>query len=470
MKILTGCNNKTSKGNPLYQYLAMITGSLNVICSGMHFGWPSPSLPRLLREDSPVKITSDDGSWLAVMPLLGAVLGSATTSFLVERFGRKPVIFGTSIPYIITWLLVAFSPNAAMLMVARFLAGITDGFLFCTMPMYLGEIAEPRIRGTIGSSLSVNFTLGILLINIIGSFTTVKMTALISTIFPCLAAATFVFMPESPYHYIIKGQLEEAKISLRKFRGNEDVDGEVTRLMDGIKESNVKTAKFTDLFMEKSNRTALLLMMGLRAAQQFGGTSAITFYAGTIFQEAGDHISPEVASIIYFAVQLGMGCVSLMIVDITGRRPLLILSITGACIALFVEGSYFYIHNVTSISTASFSWLPVAALVFYVVIFSVGMQPIPMLILGELFSPGVKAYALGFADIYFSFLATIVSKFFQAVKDEFGIYVPFFTFSGCCILGLIFIVICFPETKGKTLEEIQQNFKGKKPTNNPTEP
>lgn len=194
--------------------------------------------------------------------------------------------------------------------------------------------------------------------------------------------------------------------------------------------------------------------------QQFSGTTAITFYAQTIFKEAGDNVSAHHASMIYFSVQLLVTIISSSIVDKAGRKPLLIISITGSAITLFLEGLFFYFKSSKLINTTSYDFVPLVLLILFVVIFSVGMQSIPILMLGELFPTSVKAFALCLADIYYSLVASVASKFLQVMKDSYGMHMAFFGFSFFSVLGLIFIIFVVPETKGKNLEEIQAFLKG----------
>lgn len=438
-----------------------VSGTLTIITSGMHYGWPSPSLPKLQNStESGFTITNDEGSWMAVMPLLGGVLGAVIAGVTVDILGRKTTIILTTFPFFTGWIMVAYCKSAVLLCTARFIAGIADGWAFTAVPMYIGEIANPKIRGLLGSGVSVTWILGILLINIIGSYLSVTVTALVSSLIPVLTLLTFMWMPESPYYLLMRDKPKAAKRSLQTLRGLEDVDSELNRLTVAVKEQTSNSGKFLDLFTVRSNRKAVFIIMIVRATQQLSGTTAIVFYIQPIFKEAGDDVSPELATLIYFSVQLFLTMLCSSVVDKTGRRPLLILSTAGSGIALFIESTYFYLKSNSSLDVTQYSFIPVAALIGFVALFSLGMQSIPILMLGELFPANVKAFALCLADIYFCVLATKVSKYFQIIKDSLGLYVPFFIFTVCCTIGLICIVLFVPETKGKTLEEIQMHLRG----------
>lgn len=427
--------------------------------SAMHYGWPSPSIPKLL-DGSHLEVTNEESSWIAVMPLIAAIFGAIFSGTLLDTIGRKNTILLSGIPYVVSWLMIAFSNNVALMYAARFLAGVADGVAFTAVPMYIGEISDPNIRGLLGSSCSVSMILGILIINGLGLYLSIFTTALISILLPIAMMVSFWFMPESPYYLIIKDRYDDAKDSLKILKGITDVDWEFNRLMNSVKEDASDTGHFFDLFTVASNRKAVLIMIGLRTVQQLSGITAITFYTQTIFQETGQHISSELTTVTYYVVQLIMTCLSSLIMDKAGRRPLMLISTTGTVLALMAEGIYFYLEKNTTVELAHLNYVPVIALIAFIISYSIGMGTIPVLMLGELFPTNVKAFAICLADIYFSIIAAVVSKFFQIMKDNFGMYVPFFCFTICCFLGILFVFVSLPETKGKTLEEIQDELKG----------
>ncbi|VEN44661.1 unnamed protein product [Callosobruchus maculatus] len=450
------------RGAFFYQYLATVSGCLSIICTGMHFGWPSPSLPQLIHENSSIAVTHDEGSWLAAMPCIGAASGSIIAAVIVDKIGRKTSMLLTSPLYFVTWIMVAYSPSVMLLYIARFLVGTSDGVAFTVFPMYLGEIANAKIRGMLGSSVQVSMFIGMLLINSIGSFLDITYTALISAGVPILHFVTFCFMPESPYYLVMKENLKEAEKSLKKLYRSKDVTDELNEVIESVKEDKANDGKFWELFTIKSNRKAVFIVFGLRAFQQLSGTNVITFYAGTIFKEAGSDVPSSISTIVYFSVQLVVSIIASFLVDKLGRKPLLIWSIIGSGAALAMEGVYVYLDDYTDVDMSHLKCVPLVALIGYVTVFNIGMGTIPVLLLGEMFPTSVKAVALCLADIFFGVIVTIISKFFQFTKDSMGLHVPFFVFTASCVLGLLFIIIWVPETKGKTLEEIQHELKGGK--------
>lgn len=425
----------------------------------MHYGWPSPTLRILYKGTDKLKIDPTEGSWLAIMPLVGAILGALITGLVIDRLGRKRLILFSSLPFFISWITIGLAETSVLLHVARFLAGLTDGLSFTAVPMFLGEIAEPAIRGLLSSMCPVSIVIGLLLINILGSYLSISTAAFVSSVIPVILLVTFVWIPESPYFLLMRGRYEEARKSLQVFRGTTDVEAELERIAAAVKEQNEATGKISDLFTCASNRKAVFIALGLRSVQQLTGITAVTFYCQTVFDKS-NFIAPEIATIIYFTVQLVFSAISCLMVDISGRRPLLIISLSGTAVTLLINGTYLYIKNCTEIDTSDFEFVLLVTLLCFVVIFSLGLQTIPLLIMSEMFPTNVKAFALCLADVYFSIIASVISKFFDGTSSAFGMHVPFYTFTVCCVFGLIFIIFCVPETKGRTLEDIQRFLKG----------
>ncbi|XP_065157434.1 facilitated trehalose transporter Tret1-like [Atheta coriaria] len=282
-----------------YQCYATFAVSMSVLISGMNFAWPSPSIPKLLEGTNTVKITSDEASWLAVMFLIGSIFGGLVAGRAINRFGRLKTILFSSASYIGAWIALAFANHVAILFSSRFLAGFTDSFAYTSVTMYVGEIADPHIRGFLGSYLAVTVIIGMLLVNALGLYLSVQTTALISISIPVLVVVMCFGLPESPYFYIMNGRNEEAIKSLNKFKKSDVVQAEFLRLKTSIDEEMKNKGRFVDIFQVPYYRKTLIILTTLRCAKQFVGISAITFYTDTIFSEMDSGISSEIWVILF---------------------------------------------------------------------------------------------------------------------------------------------------------------------------
>lgn len=427
---------------------------------GTHFAWPSPSIPIIISDDFPVNITSEEASYIPVIGPVGNVIGAPLTALLAGVLGRKPTVLCLAGPHIVAWIIIAFANSKWLFYLARFIAGLSEGAVFIVVPMYIGEVAEPKIRGVLGSSISVSFITGILFIDCIGPYFSISMSAFICIIFPVLLLLIFTWMPETPYYYLMKGKTEDARRSLQFLRRMHNVDNELNSLSAAVERQLSEPGTFRTLFSIKSNFKALLILLGLRSAQQFSGVSAFGLNTHTIFMQAGGHISPNMSVIIYTVTQIIFTFAGSFFIDKFGRKPILLLSCVGSTFVLAITAIYFYLKEMTDHDISPIKWLPLAGMLTYVCLFSIGLGTVPNLMLGELFSASIKGKALFVLNIYYAILISTISKFYQAMADNFGMYVPFTFFALCCMLSSLFSMFCVPETKGKTLEEIQQNLKG----------
>lgn len=199
---------------------------------------------------------------------------------------------------------------------------------------------------------------------------------------------------------------------------------------------------------------ALICSLGLMFFQQFSGVNAVIFYTNNIFRSAGSDIPPAIATIIVGVVQTIATYVSSLLIEKAGRRILLLQSCIIMGICLIVLGAYFKLQeggtNVTSVG-----WLPLLCMVLFIISFSLGFGPIPWMMMAELFSVEFRGTASGISVIMNWCLVFVVTLCFPLLKDAIGIYSCFWVFSGFMIICVFFVFFLIPETKGKTVSQIQ---------------
>ncbi|KAF2892584.1 hypothetical protein ILUMI_13587 [Ignelater luminosus] len=438
------------------QYIAAISSLFLAVSVGLHFGWPSPVKLRL--KDLDFQISKEEVSYIVMISPLGYLVGCPVTAFLLDKIGRKSSILILVVPQILACLLIANCTGINMIYAARLSSGISEGGALTSLPVYIGEISDPRIRGALGMGYGVAVMFGSVLINFYGSYMTIKDSAYFSILIPILFLLTFVWMPESPYFCIMKGKIENARRSLKRLRWIDDVEEELAQLTLDVQRQISEPKNVKDIFTVRSNLKAFVILIGIRTLQQFSGGASLNLYNQYIFQQASGSISFVASSVIFHSSLVIVSCCGSLIVDRTGRKPLLMISVTGTAISLFVVGVYFsfqyYKYDVSSLK-----WVPITFMVLYTIVRGIGIMPIPSVLAGELFSASVKAKAVGIINIYFALCISSSSKLFHWLQDKFGMHVPFFVFVFICVLGIAFLRYCVPETKGKTLEEIQQHLK-----------
>lgn len=307
--------------------------------------------------------------------------------------------------------------------------------------------------------MAVAIYLGIVSVNIVGGYLDIRTAGYVLIPMPVIFFVLFAFMPESPYYLLMKNEEEAARTSLQILRQSSNVEKEFKKLTLDVQRQNSEPGKWTDLFKNKANLKGLLACIFTRGAQQFSGMSAFNVYTQYLFQQSGGELSSTVSSIIFTSVVACMTAIASPILDKLGRKYAMLISSGGCAIVLASEAVYFYLKENNLVDVTDVRWYPLAGMIMYVVVFSIGMGLVPTLILSEMFSTSVKGKGLCLTNIFFQIFVMIGTKIFQVLSSNFGFYSPFLLFSVCCVFSTFLTFYLVPETKGKTLEEIQMSVK-----------
>jgi MFS family permease len=273
-----------------------------------------------------------------------------------------------------------------------------------------------------------------------------------------------IFMAESPRWFITVGRREEAGKALAWFRGTDSVSNVQQELRDlevSVAEAQSQTVEFKDLLHPSLLKPTLVSLM-LMLFQQLSGVNAVIFYLKEIFQESGSDMDPHLSSSIVGGVQIVATLAGALLVDRLGRRILLVISDVGMTLSLVALGAFF---SIATEDRDSIGWLPLVSLMVFISAFSIGFGPIPWMILGEILPPRAKGLASAIATSFNWTLAFLVGQFFADIKEGLGINWCYFSFAIVCVVGTIYILTIVPETKGKSLDEIQALFGPPAPSN-----
>ncbi|KAF5273115.1 hypothetical protein FQA39_LY07605 [Lamprigera yunnana] len=450
-----------AKSSTILQCVIVSCASLLSINGGLNFGWPSPSVLQLLSEESEFDITNEQVSYVVMLSPIAVCIGSPISGALMNKVGRKNSLLILAIIQLSSWVCIAASSYVPLLFVGRILAGISDGAIVTSVPVYICEILQPELRGYIGSIPTFGICLGSLFMNIYGSFTSIRMSACVSITFPVLFIALFATIPESPYYLLMNNREKDARSALMKLRNTKEIESELFQISLDIRRQISEPGRIKDVFTIKSNLKAFLILLCVRVVQHLSGLTALNFYTHFIFQSVDDSFSAETSAIICSVIKIVAVAIGTMLLERSGRRCLLLWSCIGSGVSLTLLGLYFSfqenLHHFPFITC-----LPIVMMLTYFVVNSMGLLTVPNLMMGELLSVKVKALVLSFVNICGGIVAGVSSKSFQLLHHNFGIHMPFYVFAGFSFGGFIMIYFCVPETRGKTLEEIQQLLKNKR--------
>lgn len=379
---------------------------------------------------------------------------------LCDIIGRKSTLLLISISGTISWILKALAKDITLFYISRVFVGFDIGCFFAAFPMYAGEISNPNIRGALGSLVtSLNF-LGQFLINVLGNYFDVPTTSYICLPLPIIFFILFFFMPESPYYYIMKGKTEEAKKSLWKLRRNNNFEDDFIKLKKDVDRQMSERGSWKDLFVIPSNRKAILVGTFLRTSQLMGGTMLFLINAQFIFDKSPGNISSGVSAIIFSLCTFLAFLFAGIIIDKFGRRIAYTSSLILTTIMLFLETIFFYLTQNLQKDLSAINWFPLVGMIIYAIFASFGPGIVPTLMISEIFSTSIKAKANIVLVFLVAFVSTICSTIFFQMYPATGLSGPFLLFSTINCVSAILSYFYLPETKGKTLEEIQQMFKG----------
>ncbi|VEN62825.1 unnamed protein product [Callosobruchus maculatus] len=444
----------------LPQLIAVLTGTIGAISDGMHYGWTAPVLQVLSRNDTHIHVSKTDEIWLESIYMIGGITGLPVTILAVDRIGRKGSIIVSALIALVSWVLIGFANHVVYLYVARFIVGLSGDVAFVAAPMYIAEIADKRIRGFLSGIIYVMMLIGILVIYAVAPYVPFYVPSIIGGALVIIQLISCPFMPDSPYYLISKDKPEKAKRHLERLRNSDSVEKEIQEITAAVQRQQQEKGRLMDLVVSKSNRKALLIMLVLNGAQHFSSISVMLMNLHEILSAANSkYLSSNVSGILFAGMMLLSATIADFVVDKFGRKALLTISSLCTGVSLLSLAVYFTLQ-IHGYNVKPFSWVPVVSVMVYAFVFKFGLGIIPIVMTAELFPAKVKAMGMTFSDFFYVTFAWLSVEIYKRLTDTFGIDVPFYLFAFSCILTALFAQIYIPETKGKTLEEIQFILKG----------
>ncbi|CAH2106565.1 unnamed protein product [Euphydryas editha] len=388
----------------------------------------------------------------------GFVVGSIATRFILDMMGRRSTVLTSAVPFACGTWIAATANKHWLLYIMNFLWGFGTGMVSIVVTIYLAEISDKDLRGRLSVGTRFMFNFGNLIMMSIGPFLSYEVLNFSILVLPFIFFTACLWIPESPYYYLKEGKVENARKSLLRLKNDENVEDELELLKHNVSEEMKSSSSAKELFTGAQYRRPIIIAAGLKVMQMMTGAMTIQQYLGRIMQEINTDMELSTFLIIFGAVKFIVGIMSLILVDKVGRRPLLIYSFFGTAFSLAVAGTYFFLQEVAHVnqsSLRSFGYIPFIAIIVSNVISTVGFNSIIRIIHGEIFPLNVKAVAMTSLNVFGGFLGFTVAKGYQAVKNISGLCGVFWIFSSIAIFGAIFSYLTVPETRGKSLREIQ---------------
>jgi len=390
------------------------------------------------------------------MVLAGAALAALSGGSLSDRIGRRAALIVTSIIFIAGALVCAFAQSVTILLLGRFIVGLGIGLACATVPVYISEVSPPKARGWQVSLFQLAITVGILVAYVVDyAFAHIQgwrwMVGL-AAIPGVILATAMIYMPESPRWLAKSGNVQKALAVLSRIRGTPNVNAELQEIQSTLAQETGR-GNWSDLFA-RNVRPALTVGIGLAVFQQVTGINTVIYYAPTILQSAG--ISSAAVAILLTAgiggVNVLMTIVSMWLIDRMGRRPLLLIGTAGMVVTLGLLGLAFTRPG------GALAYVAVGTLMAYVASFAISLGPIFWLLIAEIYPLNIRGLAEGTASAANWVANLLVSLTFLTLVEALGASRTFWLYGVLAIASWIFSYVLVPETKGRTLEEIERSW------------
>lgn len=412
--------------------------------------------------------------WYVSCALVGCIAGVAFAGWLSDKYGRKKVLLLAASLFTISAMGCALSNSFSELVIFRMLGGMGVGIASMLSPLYISEISPPAIRGRFVALYQLAITVGILGSYFVNSWLLNRSTGeeifalkYLELIFStevwramlgleAIPAISFfilmLFVPESPRWLVAKGRSEKAKTILLRSAGKSEAEQEIVEIeeaLEGEKESK-------KLILHPGIKLALFLGVSLAVLQQFTGIDAIIYYGPRIMESAGFALSDALDSqVIIGAINMIFTILAIWQIDKFGRKRLLLSGTLGMFVSLIAIGILFFIGRAEGMLLLSF-------LLIFIASFAFSLGPVVWVILSEIYPTKIRGRAMSIATMAVWIGTTLIGQFIPLSLDNLGPAITFWIFAFFCIPTIWIGWRIMPETKGKTLEEIEKYWMEKK--------
>lgn len=458
-----------NQGNKLY--LVLIT--LIATTGGFLFGFDMAVISGALTfVQEQFALTAVQEGWFVSSALIGCIIGVAISGEVSDRFGRRITMMAAGLLFFISAVGTAAAPEFGLLVTARLMGGMAVGIASNVVPLYISEIAPAHLRGRLVTCYQLAVTVGILIayisnavvLNLSENLINRELWPVVEYIFvdeiwrgmfgiETIPAILFfvgvIFIPESPRWLYNVQREEEGNSILKRVLGSEKADESRKEIQETLNEGE---GTYRELF-KPGLRKALLIGILLPVFSQFSGINAIIYYGPRILSEAGVDVGSALMSQILLGfANMMFTFIAVWKVDSLGRRPLYLFGTAGAAVCLMATGYFFLIGATGSI------FLLISVIAF-LACFAFSIGPLKFVIASEIFPNRIRGRAMAISIMAMWIADTVVGQLTPMLLSVGGASSTFWFFGLFCVIAFLFIYKVVPETKGKSLEEIQQMWK-----------
>jgi MFS transporter, SP family, arabinose:H+ symporter len=434
----------------------VLTWSIIVSLGGFLFGFDTAVISGVEKHIQELfQLSSFRHGFTISSALIGTIVGALISGRLTDRYGRKPILFVIAALYVATAVGSALAHNLSTFIVFRFLGGIAVGASSVVAPTYIAEISPAKIRGRMTAMFQFNVIFGILMAYIsnfllrdVGAEPWRWMLG-VASIPSFIFFALLYIIPESPRFLIKIGQMAKARTILEKIEVS-SIDEEIEEIkLSMTKSATKKQSLFSKLYIKPMSIAFLVAMFN-----QFSGINAILYYAPRIFELSGLTNSDSLFQSILIGITNGIFTIlGLILIDRVGRKKLLIAGSIGMSICLGLVAKTFYTQDFSGFGLLIY-------LLIYIMFFGFSTGAVIWVLIAEIFPNRVRGKGQSLGSFTHWFFAALITFLFPVIAkiSQFGVGHAFMFFSVMMIIQVIVVWKYFPETKGRTLEELGENL------------
>ena len=394
--------------------------------------------------------------------LVGAVFGAVVGGALTNRFGRRKMIILAGFIFTVGAIGTALAPTITWLIAARIVSGIAIGIASFISPMYIAELVPAKVRGSLVAVNMLAITTGIVVAYLVdyalSGIQGWRYMFGLASIPSVVLVIGMWWLPDSPRWLISRSMVDQAKRALQRVRAASEVSAEITDIQKSMDKQG--GGGVAGLF-QPSLRMPLIVGLGLAVFQQITGINTVIYYSPTIFKFAGIKAAGP-AILAGAGLAMVMWCfhvLAIFLLDRVGRRPLLLIGVAGQIVGLAILGAAFQFQQLASFKSCT----AVGGLVIYVACFAFGLGPIFWLLISEIYPLRVRGAAMSAVTVTNWTLNLAVAVTFLTLVQILGHAGTFWLYGAIAVAAWVFFYLLVPETKGKSLEQIEAHWRTGKP-------
>ncbi|XP_068625336.1 facilitated trehalose transporter Tret1-like [Battus philenor] len=454
------------------------TGFSIIVCytclsMGLMYAWPSSTLKIFYSANTTLNrpMTDTEVALFGSLSSVGALVGTPISGFFLDSLGRKYSCMLFSLPQVISWAMVSLIYRVEAVLAAIFISGL-GGCTLLLVPVYVSEFCQESIRGTMTSGAMIFYGIGMLMSYLLGGILDYNTMNYVCLMMSVISVLLLWPLKESPM-YLMKNGLEEDAVEaisfFRRLKKNskemmqeintmrralnpelDDLTPEEEKLNpDAVTKQKISKWKF--IKKSRSSRRALWVTLILYTTAIFQGLVVVQVYAEPLFEEAIPTMSPTVSSVIFAVISVIAACVAGYLIDVVGRRIIMILASLGAGICCVVLGTQIHLHWGPHWITGVFMYL-------YCITYTCGAATVPFVLAAEVFLPEVKSL-VSMICVQCAWTCNFIVLFiFNPLVAAIGLGPVFYIFAAVCFFSVVFSIFFLPETMGLTVDVIQERF------------